>query len=72
MPFDPWWIMTELAVGGAGFVLFTYGKRQERVPQLVAGLLLMAFPFFVTSVSGLLVGSVLLSTATWWAIRHGW
>ncbi len=72
MPFDLWWILTELVVGGAGFVLFTYGRRQERVPQLVAGLLFMVFPFFVTSVSGLLVGSVLLSAATWWAIRLGW
>ena len=34
-------IVLSLFPSGAGFVLFMYGKKQQRWPQLVAGLLLM-------------------------------
>jgi hypothetical protein len=59
-------------LGGIGFVLFTYGRKQQRIPQLVAGLLFMIYPFFITSTTGLLLCGLLLSLATWWAIRMGW
>ena len=69
---DPWWIIVELAVSGSGFVLFTYGRRQERMPQLLGGLACMLFPFFVSSLTGLLAGAVIIVAGTWWAIRLGW
>lgn len=72
MSFDPWWILLELLLGGIGFVLFVYGKKQQRMPQLVTGVLFMVYPFFVTSSVGLLLGAILLGAALWWAIRLGW
>ena len=54
MSFDPTWLILSLIPGAAGFVLFVYGKKQQRWPQLTAGLLLMVYPYFTTSVSSLL------------------
>ena len=48
-------LMLSLIPGGIGFVLFVYGKKQERWPQLVAGLALMVYPYFTPGVP-LLVG----------------
>ena len=38
MSLDPTWLMLSLIPGGIGFVLFVYGKTQERWPHLIAGL----------------------------------
>ena len=72
MSLDPGWILLELLVGGVGFVLLTYGRKQARSPHLVAGVLFMVYPWFVTSSIGLIVGGLLLFGALWWAIRLGW
>ena len=31
-----------------GFALFVYGKKQKRLPQLVVGVVLMIFPYFIS------------------------
>jgi hypothetical protein len=43
-------LLASLLVSSIGFVSFAYGKKQSRVPQMVVGLLLMGFPYFVSSV----------------------
>lgn len=72
MSFDPWTILLDLLVSGVGFVLFTYGRRQERPPQLLGGLACMLVPCFVSSIAGLLLGAAAASLGTWWAVRLGW
>jgi hypothetical protein len=72
MTIDPSWIMLQLVVGGAGFILFTYGRRQERMPHLLAGLLLMVLPFVATASTSLLLASAAVAVVTWWAVRLGW
>jgi hypothetical protein len=72
MSFDPGSILLELLVSGVGFVLFTYGRKQQRVPHLVAGLLFMVYPIFVSSFSALVIVGVLLGGGLWWAVRLGW
>jgi hypothetical protein len=72
MSFEPAWIFWDLILGGAGFVLFTYGRKQQRVPHLVAGLLYMVFPLFVSSAAGLIVGTGMIGAALWLAVRLGW
>lgn len=72
MSLTPAWIMWELVLGGVGFVLFTYGRRQQRIPQLVAGLLFMVYPMFVSGVIGLLVVGCLLGVGLWLVVRLGW
>ena len=59
MNLDPTWLFLSLIPSGVGFVLFVYGKKQQRWPQLVAGLLLTVYPYFATSVASLLsIGAV--------------
>ncbi|HEU4534722.1 MAG TPA: hypothetical protein VFS00_11415 [Polyangiaceae bacterium] len=42
--------LASLLVGSAGFVSFAYGKKQGRLPQMLIGVLLMGFPYFVEGV----------------------
>ena len=72
MSLEPTWLFLSLIVGGIGFVLFVYGKKQDRWPQLAAGLIFMAYPYFATSTVSLVVIGVGLGGALWYAIRLGW
>src|SRR5216684_3268838 len=38
MTFDPVWLFVSLIPSGIGLVLFVYGRKQQRWPQLAAGL----------------------------------
>ena len=49
MSFDPVWLFLSLIPSGIGFVLFIYGKKQGRFPQLSAGLALMVYPYFIAN-----------------------
>ena len=42
-------LLASLLVSSIGFVLFVYGKKQRRLPQMLVGVALMAFPYFVAS-----------------------
>lgn len=53
-------------------MLFTYGKKQERYPQVAVGVALMVYPYFVPNlIANLLVGAGIVG-ALWIAIRQGW
>ena len=43
-------LVASLIVSSIGFVVFGYGKRVQRLPQVLVGLLLMGFPYFVPNV----------------------
>jgi hypothetical protein len=49
MDFNPASLLLSFVISGVGFVLFSYGRKMQRFPQLVAGLSLMVFPYFVSS-----------------------
>lgn len=52
------WIIT----GAVGMAYFVYGKRQEKIPFLIAGLVLCVYPYFFESIAALvLVGIVLIA-----------
>ena len=72
MELDPIWLLLSLIPSGAGFVLFIYGKKEERLPQLVVGLLMMVYPYLVSSVSSLIVVGLLLWGCLCYALRLGW
>ena len=72
MNLDPTWLFLSLIPSGAGFVLFVYGKKQERWPHLVTGLALMVYPYFATSVLSLVGIGAALGLALWSAVRAGW
>jgi hypothetical protein len=59
-------------VSGIGFVAFTYGRKQARVPQALFGLALMVFPYFVSGALAILGIAAVLLFVLWLAIRLGW
>jgi 4-hydroxybenzoate polyprenyltransferase len=72
MSLDPTWLFLALIAGGIGFVLFVYGKKQERWPQLAAGLVFMVYPYFATSLVSLVVTGLVIGFILWSATRLGW
>lgn len=72
MSLDPVWIFLSLIPGGVGFVLFVYGKKQERWTMVIAGLVFMVYPYFTESVVALVGVGALLGFLTWAALRAGW
>ena len=72
MSLDPTWLFLSLFPSGIGFVLFVYGKKHDRWPQLVAGLALMVYPYFATSTIPLVAGGLVVGMGLWLAIRVGW
>jgi multisubunit Na+/H+ antiporter MnhC subunit len=72
MSLDPTLLFLSLISGGIGLVLFIYGKKEQRWPQLVAGLALMAYPYLVSTVMATVVVGVAIVAALWLAVRQGW
>jgi hypothetical protein len=70
--FDPTWLFLSMIPGGIGFVLFVYGKKQQRLPQLLGGLAFMIYPYFTPSILMMLLVGVALGTGLWVAVRGGW
>jgi hypothetical protein len=66
------WLIASLAISSAGFVLFSYGRKLVRPPQLVAGLAMLIYPYFIPSLIPMLVVAVVLVAALWLAVRLGW
>jgi hypothetical protein len=65
-------LLASLVIGVVGLAVFVYGRKQGRFPHLVAGVALMAYPYFVSNVA-LMVGiAVALLAGLWGAVRFGW
>jgi hypothetical protein len=64
-------LFTSFLVGTIGFSVFLYGKKQQRLPHLIGGLLLMAFPYFVANTAAILGIAGLIVGGTWVATRRG-
>jgi hypothetical protein len=72
MSIDPGLLFLSLITSGIGFVLFVYGKKQERWPQLAGGIALMVYPYFVSTLAlSLLIGAAIVA-AVWIAVRQGY
>ena len=72
MSFDPTLLVLSLVPGGIGFVLFTYGRKQQRLPHLVIGIAMVVYPYFVNSVLSMLGVGAVLGVALYLAVAHGW
>ncbi|MEO7065718.1 MAG: hypothetical protein ABI114_02310 [Rhodanobacter sp.] len=46
--------------GSIGFGFFLYGKKQRAIVPLVCGLVLMVFPYFISSAVWLVIVGILL------------
>jgi hypothetical protein len=72
MSLDASSLIAGLVVSGIGYVLFTYGRKQARPPQILGGLLLMVFPYFVPSVPWMLLVAAALCGLVWVSVRAGY
>ena len=72
MNVDPTWLFVSLVPGGIGFVLLVYGRKQQRWPHLVAGLLFLIYPYFTPGLTSLIATGAAIGFALWYAVRLGW
>ena len=66
------WLLLSLIPSAFGVVLFMYGRKQSRMPHLVAGVVLMVYPMVATTVRSLVIGGLLIGAGLWYAIRMDW
>ncbi len=70
--FDPNILILSLIPSGVGFVLFTYGKKEHRYPQLVCGVLFMVYPYFTQTMTSMIGVGVTVAAALYLMIQLGW
>lgn len=71
MDFSAGSLFLSLAIGTVGAGFFIYGKKQGRLPQLVGGIVLSLYPYFISNlwVMGGIALGVIAAIAV--AIRAG-
>jgi hypothetical protein len=69
--FTATWLIVSLIISGIGFVLFNYGRKLARPPQLVAGVAMLVYPYFVPSLLPMVIVAAVLLAALWLAIYLG-
>jgi len=68
---NPTWLFAGMLVSSIGFGLFMYGKKEARIPHLVAGMVMMGYPGFVESPAAIFGLGVALGGGLWLAVRAG-
>lgn len=58
-------LFSGLIIGVIGMAFFIYGKKQQHVPSLVAGVGMCIFPYFVTSLVVMWLLAVLCIGGLW-------
>jgi hypothetical protein len=64
-------LLASLLVSSIGFVCAAYGKRQQRWPQMLIGVLLMGFPYFVADPWLMFAIAAVLLAGLWALVRYG-
>ena len=72
MNIDPVWLFLSMIPTGIGFVLFVYGKKQDRGIYMLAGIVFSIYPYFTPSSLVMMVIGIGLGAALWLAVRAGW
>jgi hypothetical protein len=71
MSFDMGWLLASLLVSSLGYILFNYGRKLRRAPQLIAGIAMLVYPYFVHNVIIMIIVAAGLSLTTWLAVYLG-
>lgn len=71
MSLDPSSLFASMMVGLIGTALFIYGKTQVRAPQMIAGLAMMIYPWFVPDPLWMSLICVALLAIVWGAGKVG-
>jgi hypothetical protein len=65
-------LFASFLIGLVGAACFVYGKRQSRFAHMVAGAVLVIYPYFVPNVIAMVAIAVAVVLALWVATRVGW
>jgi hypothetical protein len=68
---SPGWLLASFLVSTVGLALLVYGKKQTRLPQLLAGFALLLESAFLPTPVTMLAGAGLALAALWIALRAG-
>jgi hypothetical protein len=71
MSFDPNSLLASLIVSSIGFVLFKYGRSQQRMSFAATGFIMLVYPYFITNVAWMLGIVPILLALLWLATRMG-
>lgn len=71
MNFSPGWLLASLCVSSIGTGLFVYGKKQMRMPQFLAGVVLILESAFVPSVPWMFTLAAAILAGLWGIVRLG-
>jgi len=71
MDFSPGALLASTVVSGIGFGVFTYGRKQVRMPQLAGGTAMMVAPYLIGGAGAILGIGAGLGLAVWLAVRAG-
>ena len=55
-----------------GFVLFTYGRKMHRFPQLLCGILFMVYPYFTPNIASMVGVGLTMGAALYVMLALGW
>ncbi len=69
--FDPLHLIVSFLVSGVGVVAFVYGKRQQKLYPMLAGVALLVFPYFVDNVLVTAGITAAVLAALWLLSRNG-
>ena len=69
---DPGSLFVSLIIGSVGFVFLAYGKKQQRIPHMFAGVALMVYPYFIDDWLWMTVVGAAIIGGLWWAVRAGY
>ena len=71
MEFSAGYLFASLFVSAIGFGFFMYGRKQRRAPQMLTGLALMVFPYFLGDPAAILGIAAAAVVALWLLVRAG-
>ena len=71
MSFDTNWLLLSMVISGIGSVLVFYGKKQERMAHLLAGVIFVIYPYFVTNLLLMTLIAGMLGVALWLVVLLG-
>ena len=70
--FSPSFLFASLIWGSIGVGYFIYGKKQQSLPAMVGGILMIAVSYFVSSALGMSLISVLVIVAVYMLSKRGY
>lgn len=64
-------LITGALISTVGFSLFLYGRKQARLPHLVAGMLMLVLPLVVPGALWIAASGLACIAGFWLAVHHG-